>query len=106
MKVLPVHLRESAVADLDGIAFDIALASSSPDVGLGFMQRIRNRCLKIGNVPMGGVSREDLGAGIRMVPFEHSAVILYRVTERRVEIVNVFFGGRDYEAILRSQKPV
>ena len=35
-----------------------------------------------------------------MVPFERSAVIVYRVG-KTVEIVNVFYGGRDYEAAYR-----
>ena len=42
----------------------------------------------------------DLGPGIRIAPFEHSAVVAYRVEDDAVEIVNVFYGGRDYEAAL------
>jgi toxin ParE1/3/4 len=33
------------------------------------------------------------------VPFEHSAVIAYKVEEGAVRITNVFYGGRDYEAL-------
>ncbi|MGO6899277.1 type II toxin-antitoxin system RelE/ParE family toxin, partial [Rhizobium ruizarguesonis] len=42
-----------------------------------------------------------LAPGLRTVPFEHSAVIAYRVT-KAVEIVNVFYGGRDYESLFRA----
>ncbi|MDB5525973.1 MAG: hypothetical protein JWM58_3736 [Rhizobium sp.] len=33
-----------------------------------------------------------------MVPFEHSAVIAYKVEHDRVRITNIFYGGRDYDA--------
>lgn len=36
------------------------------------------------------------------MPFERSTVIAYRVG-RTVEIVNVFYGGRDYETLYRGQ---
>jgi toxin ParE1/3/4 len=36
-----------------------------------------------------------------MVPFERTAVITYIVTDTRVEITNIFYGGRDYEALYR-----
>jgi toxin ParE1/3/4 len=39
--------------------------------------------------------------GLRTVPFERKAVIAYRVT-KAVEITNIFYGGRDYEALYRS----
>jgi toxin ParE1/3/4 len=57
-------------------------------------------------VPYGGVSRQDLGDGIGLYPFEKSAVILYRIAEDAVEIVSIFYGGRDYDAIfIESERP-
>jgi toxin ParE1/3/4 len=50
--------------------------------------------------PLGASERHALGAGLRLVPFEKSAVIVYRVVDDSVEIVNVFYGGRDYAALL------
>jgi toxin ParE1/3/4 len=48
-----------------------------------------------------------LEPGLRTIPFERRAVIAYRVTNA-VEITNIFYGGRDYEALYRSRedKPV
>jgi toxin ParE1/3/4 len=54
---------------------------------------------------MGGIARDDLQPGLRTVPFEHSAVIAYVVEDDRVAITNVFYGGRDYEALYRGIKP-
>jgi toxin ParE1/3/4 len=33
------------------------------------------------------------------VPFEHSAVIAYVVEDAQVRVTNIFYGGRDYEAL-------
>ena len=63
-----------------------------------FVTRIMARCHKIGDVPFGGRARDDLVPGMRTVPFERSAVVAYRVTDV-VEITNIFYGGRDYEAL-------
>jgi toxin ParE1/3/4 len=52
-------------------------------------------------VPLGGRPRDDLAAGLRTVPFERTAVIAYVVSGDLVEVINIFYGGRDYEAIYR-----
>ena len=67
-----------------------------------FVTRIRDRCLRIGNVPRGGHPRDDLDPGLRTVPFEHSAVIAYKVEEGAVRITNIFYGGLDYEALFKG----
>lgn len=72
------------------------------EVAERFTGRIVDQCERIGEVPFSGVAREDLGEGFRMRAFERSAVILYRVTDQTVEIVDIFYGGRDYEALLRD----
>ena len=74
----------------------------SRNVALAFVRRIRARCHKIGDAPKGGRPRDDLQPGLRTVPFERSTVIAYRVGNT-VEIVNVFYGGRDYETLYRGQ---
>jgi len=51
---------------------------------------------------VGGTARDDLRPGLRIVPFEHSTVIAYLVEDGQVCITNVFYGGRDYEALYRG----
>jgi len=103
MKSLPVYLPENAIAALTEIGGFIAETSGSVEAAMAFVDRIERRCHRIGDVPRGGIARPDLGDGIRMVPFERSAVILYRLTDDAVEIVNVFYGGRDYQAIIGGE---
>lgn len=101
MRHLPVFMREEAIADLEEVYDFIVSSGGPPEVAFGFVQRIRARCEKIGLVPEGGVARPDLGEGIRLVPFEKSAVLAYRIHDEAIEIVNVFYGGRDYEALMK-----
>ena len=68
-----------------------------------YIDRIYQRCERIGDVPGGGIRRPDLGKCIRMVPFEKAAVILYVIDGETVAIVNVFAGGRDYDTIMRGE---
>jgi toxin ParE1/3/4 len=102
MRRLPVFLNEEAIRDLDEIYRYITDASGSPLTAIQFVRRIRRRCRRIGNVPFGGRGRDDLKPGLRTVPFEHSAVIAYKIEEGAVRITNVFYGGRDYEALYRG----
>ncbi len=101
MRSVKVEFRPEAIADLKGIYRTIALASQSHRVASGFVNRITARCRKIGDAPNGGRPRNDLAEGLRTVPFERSAVIVYRVG-KTVEILSIFYGGRDYEAIYRG----
>lgn len=99
---LAVVLSEAAIADLEAIAAYILENSGSENIANGFVDRIEERCRSIGNAPRGGRSRDDIMPGLRTVPFEHSAVIAYVVEGDAVFIVNVFYGGRDYEAMIRG----
>jgi toxin ParE1/3/4 len=99
-----VLLRESALDDLRKISEQIVRATGSKGVAHGIATRIQERCKRIGDVPRGGRQRDDLGAGLRTVPFEHSAVICYVIDNDTVQITNIFYGGQDFEAILRERE--
>jgi toxin ParE1/3/4 len=64
-----------------------------------FTDRLTAACGKIGNAPYGGKPRDDLLAGLRTVPFEKRTIIAYVIINETVEITNIFYGGRDYEAL-------
>ena len=102
MRRLKVRYRSEAIADLDWIFDAILRVSANQITAERFVRRILARCRRIGNAPYGGRPRDDLEPGLRTVPFERRAVIAYRVTDA-VEITNVFYGGRDYEALYRNE---
>ncbi|WP_376704230.1 type II toxin-antitoxin system RelE/ParE family toxin [Mesorhizobium sp. ISC25] len=99
---LEVEYREDAKNDLANIFRHIVEAGGTADVALKFVLRIEDRCQNIGNAPRGGRPRDDIAPGLRTVPFEHSAIIAYVVSDDLVRIVNIFYGGRDYETLMRD----
>ncbi|TGQ41981.1 MULTISPECIES: type II toxin-antitoxin system RelE/ParE family toxin [unclassified Mesorhizobium] len=99
---LAVVLSEGALADLESIAAYVLDRSGSEGVANNFIDRIKVRCGSIGNAPRGDRSRDDIVPGLRTVPFEHSAIIAYIVDDDLVRIVNIFYGGRDYETLMRD----
>lgn len=75
-------------------------AGVSTRIRQAFIKRIRERCRRIGDAPHGGRTRDDLKPGLRTVPFEGRTVIAYTVDGDHVVITNIFYGGRDFEALL------
>src|SRR4051812_445074 len=104
MKRLAVEFRPEALADLVEIFNFVFELSRRLEVSRRFTLRIRNRCERIGDLPSGGRARSDLRAGLRTVAFERSAVIAYSVSGDRVQIINIFYGGRDFEALYRGSQ--
>jgi toxin ParE1/3/4 len=83
---LEVRYRREALNDLRDIFHLVQRIGASRATAQRFVGRIR----------------DDLAPGLRTVPFERRAVIAYRVIDDMVEITNVFYGGRDYEALYRD----
>jgi toxin ParE1/3/4 len=96
---LPVAFRPQAQADLAGIFRTVLQRSQNVATAQRFTQRIKDRCDRIGHAPHAGRPRDDLLEGLRTVAFERSAVIAYRVERGSVRILNIFYGGRDFEAV-------
>lgn len=104
LRRLEVRYRPEAVDDLESIFFHVLGASFSVSIAAGFVERMRQRCERIGDAPHGGRPRDDLYPGLRTVPFERTAVIAYLVEDHCVRITNVFYGGQDYEALYRQDR--
>lgn len=102
MRRLKVTFRKEARADLENIYLSILQVSQNKVTAAKFYDRLYARCIRIGLAPHGGRPQNELEEGLRMVPFEHSAVIMYKVEADRVRITNIFYGGRDYEAVYRA----
>lgn len=100
---LPVTFRAQARADLADIFRTVLHLSQNVVTTRRSTQRIKDRCDRIGDAPRAGRPRDDLSEGLRTVPFERSAVITYRVERRSVRILNIFYGGRDFEAFFGSE---
>ena len=57
-----------------------------------------------GTVPHRGTRRDDLLPGLRIVPFKRRTAIAFTIDDdaRTVRILRVFYGGQDYEAVMRA----
>jgi toxin ParE1/3/4 len=65
-----------------------------------YISRLEVACQRLADFPRMGRLAEELGAGLRSLAFERRAVIIYRVSDVAVEILGVYFGGRDIAALL------
>jgi toxin ParE1/3/4 len=101
MKYEVVFLAE-AEGDLNNL-FDYIADQSGAVRAQTYVARIEAACSKLASFPNRGAPRPDLLPGLRTLSFEGRALIAYRIENRRVAIVRVFYGGRDYERELTNQ---
>lgn len=101
VKVYKVTYRETASADILAVYRWVYEVSLDPVTAERFTARLVAACQRIGDAPFGGRARDDLSPGLRTMPFEKRAVIAYLVEAETVVITNVFYGGRDYEALYK-----
>jgi len=98
-----VVFRSQATRDLDTIADHIALDNRIAAIKLA--REVRAFCRTLRVFPLRGKPRDDLGPGFRTLTYRGRVVIAYRVEGQRVRILHIFYAGRDYETILRRNKP-
>ena len=101
MRKAKVVLRPQAEADLFALHRYIA-SEASPAVAEKYFERIIAACLSLSTFPERGTRRDDLQPGIRTIGFERRATIVFRVVDREAEILRVFYGGQDFESIIRD----
>ena len=65
-----------------------------------YVSRLEAACLRLAAFPRMGRLAEELGPELRILAFERRAVIVYRLNDAAVEILGVYFGGRDIAALL------
>lgn len=102
MKKYDVHLMPDAIKDLENIYNYITKESGFPERGWSYIERLKSQCKKLENAPLRGQRRDDLMKGLRISPLDKKAVAAFFVDEkhRTVRILNIFYGGQDYDAIM------
>ena len=78
-------------------------AAGSAQVAARYVESIVVFCEDLGVFPHLGRARDDIRSGLRTVGFRRRVVIAFAVFGQSVVIVGVFYGGRDYEAVLGAQ---
>ena len=80
------------------------ISATDPQHAGDFVRSIEERCMSLADFPLLGRARNDLGPGFRILFYARRVVVVYRLNEDRVEIMRVFYGGRDYERLVRDDR--
>ena len=105
MKSYEVYLTPDAIQDLTDIYEYIAAKSGLPEVAWAYIEKLRKKCDDLRKVPLIGQQRNDLRKNLRIVAIDKNAIAAFEVIENKqiVIILNIFYGGRDYETIMNSE---
>ncbi len=108
MKQYDVYLMPDAISDLNDIYEYIADESGLPEVAWVYIEKLRNKCYDFRTTPIRGHRRDDLRKNIRIAAIGKNAVVAFEVDEdkQNVMIFNIFYGGRDYETIMRDSEKI
>lgn len=102
MKTYKVSLRPDAISDLQNIYTYISEASGFPDVAIEYIRRLKKKCETLTSAPHRGLKRDDIRPNLRTLALDKRTVAAFEINEeaREVDILNIFYGGRDYEILL------
>jgi toxin ParE1/3/4 len=87
-----------AIVDLEEI-FQF-IAADDPRRARSYIKEIEKACRSLCETPLIGRERPNLRSGVRIFPLWRRVVIAYRLSAKQIDILRIFSGGRDYEAIL------
>ncbi|MGI3212215.1 type II toxin-antitoxin system RelE/ParE family toxin [Roseovarius tibetensis] len=100
MKQYQVIFAPEARDDLFAL-YDWIAAAASSDTALSYIERIETYCLGFTHAAERGTCRDDIRPGMRVVGFERRVTIAFSANEERVTILRIFYGGRNWEEIMR-----
>ncbi|AWP24514.1 plasmid stabilization protein [Acidiferrobacter sp. SPIII_3] len=95
---------DAIIAYCEGLATFPMRGRGRDDILAGLRITIIAYCEGLATFPMRGRGRDDILAGLRITNYRRRAVIAFLVDAEAqiVSIVGVYYGGRDFEAILRG----
>lgn len=94
-----VAFDRAAVAELNEI-FDYIENRASTAIAANFVNRLYDFCRSLEHTPERGAKRDDLRTGLRTIGYRRRVTILFEVNHarRRVIIMGIYYGGRNYES--------
>jgi toxin ParE1/3/4 len=106
MKTYNVYLLPDAIKDLESIYEYITEQSGFPERAWAYIEKLRTICQDLETAPQRGQQRNDLMKDLRVYPLDKKTVAAFVVDKDKqtVNILNIFYGGRDYEAIMSPPK--
>jgi toxin ParE1/3/4 len=91
-----------ALAQLEALYAYVAQAAS-PDIAIRHTNAIVTYCEGLHMYPLRGTRRDDIRPGLRITNYKKRAVIAFAVEADEVSIIGVYYGGQDYERVLRLE---
>jgi plasmid stabilization system protein ParE len=76
--------------------------AASPEIAQRYTDAIVTYCEGLQTFPHRSNRRDDIRPGLRVTNYKGRAVIAFDVAAGLVSIIGVFYGGQDYETLLRS----
>jgi len=76
--------------------------AAGPARALAFSESIVEYCESFTTFPNRGTPRNDLRPGLRTVGFRKRVTIAFTVSRTTITILGVFYGGRDFETVLKE----
>ena len=99
MRERVVEFAPEALEDLRGL-YDWIADAAGAEIALGYIARIETFCRGMGLAAQRGHARDDIRPGLRIVGFERRVTVAFTVSETRVLILRLFYGGRNWEGLL------
>jgi plasmid stabilization system protein ParE len=96
--------REDAETELADLYMFIIEERGLPQTAREYVHEIVDRCEDLADLPFAGRARDEILPGLRSVAFK-SVVIFYFVDAHTVTITNIMHRARDYERLLRGERP-
>jgi plasmid stabilization system protein ParE len=82
--------------------YEYLAANASPTIAEAYTTAIVERCDRLAETPLAGVARGDIRRGMRLTFFRKRVAIAYSIIARSVTVLAIFYGGQDYESLLRE----
>ncbi|WP_044561332.1 type II toxin-antitoxin system RelE/ParE family toxin [Azospirillum sp. B4] len=77
--------------------------AASPAIAAQFTGAIVDHCESLSIIPHRGTMRDDIRPGLRITNYRRRTMIAFDIDADTVSIIGVFYGGQDYETILRDE---
>ena len=77
-------------------------AAADAEIASGFVHSIIDHIAGLEEFAMRGTMRDDIRPGLRTMGWRRRVTIAFVVEECDVVVIGLFYGGRDFEALLRE----
>ena len=96
-----IVLSPEARAQLEAL-YDHVSQAASHVTALKFTNAILDHVAALRDFPMRGVARDDILPGLRTLGFRRRVTIAFMVEPSTLLVVGLFYGGQDFETLLRE----